>query len=382
MRPCRQITNWSVQDTGAAAASDPALLSELRRRFGYRPIGPEIPVAKTISHSRKIRDDLIKSLKRKTDAILWLMGRDKWRFFLAGYYETHRAGHNLWPVNERFGSETDADALLDVIRALDAELSRIIDHVHDDRTTVILFALHGMAPNRAQDHFLQEIMSRLNARYLSTRGDEGTARQRGNLMAVLRKRIPPSWQFALASLLGENVQDWVVNQSLVGRLKWSRTPAFRVSSGGEGMVRLNIKGREARGFFEPNGNELGDYVAWLKERLLEIRVKDTDEPLIRRILHPHDIFPGPRSHFLPDLLLEWGPDAPAEHIYSEQMGEIREQLLTGRGGNHTGEAFVLVTGPGATRPELHAVDHIKDIGKFAAACLEPVESKRREVQTA
>src|SRR5205085_10958033 len=94
--PCRQITNWSVQDTGAATASDPALLAELRRRFGHRPIGNEVPVAKTKSHSRKIRNNLLKSLKCKTDAILWLMERVKWRFFLASYYESLRCGLNMW----------------------------------------------------------------------------------------------------------------------------------------------------------------------------------------------------------------------------------------------------------------------------------------------
>lgn len=372
--PCRQITNWSVQDTGAAAASDPALLAELRRRFGRRPIGIEVPVAKTRSHSAKIRDAMRKSLKCKTDAILWLMDRDKWRFFLTAYYETHRAGHNLWPVEGRFASQTDPDALCDVLIALDSEVARVLEHVSDERTTVILFALHGMAPNRAQDHFLQEIMARLNARYLSQRRAQNVKAQRTNAMAVLRKLVPPSWQFAIASLLGEDVQDWVVNRTLVGGLDWSRTPAFRLSSGGEGMLRLNIKGREAQGFFEPNGNELGDYVAWLKERLLEIRVKNTDQPLIRRILHPQDMFPGPRHDRLPDLLLEWAPDEPAEQIYSDHIGEIQERLLTGRGGNHDGGAFVLVKGPGANRPDLAELAHIKDIGKFAIACLEPAKT--------
>ena len=372
--PCRQITNWSVQDTAAAAASNSALLAEVRRRFGRRPIGPEVPVVKTKSHSRKIRNSLLKSIKCKTDAILWLMERDEWRFFLTSYYEFHRAGHNLWPVDGQFGSQTDPDALRDVLQSLDFEVARVIEHVSDERTTVILFALHGMAPNRAQDHFLQEIIARLNARYLADRGYRRASEQRENLMSILRKRVPPSWQFAIASMLGEDVQDWVVNRALVGGLKWSRTPAFKVSSGGEGMLRLNIKGREAQGFFEPNSNELGDYVAWLKGRLLEIRLKGTDEPLIRRILHPHEIFPGPRCHFLPDLLLEWAPEAPAEHVYSEHIGEIQARLLTGRGGNHAGGAFVLVTGPGATRRGLHEVAHIKDIGKFATACLEPANT--------
>jgi predicted AlkP superfamily phosphohydrolase/phosphomutase len=373
--PCRQITNWSAQDTGAATASDPALLAELRRRFGHRPIGKEVPVVKTRSHSRRIRNDMIKSLKCKTDAILWLMERDKWRLFLTCYHEMHRAGHNLWPTDGRFASQTDPDALLEVVQALDSELARIIAHVSDERTTVVLFALHGMAPNRVQDHFLQEILARLNARYLCDRGyQDAREAQRASLLSILRRRVPPSWQFALAALLGEDVQDWVVNRALVGGLKWSRTPAFRVSSGGEGLVRLNIKGREAQGFFEPSSNELGDYVAWLKEHLLEIRVKGTDEPLIGRILHPHEMFPGPRSHFLPDLVLEWAPQSPAEHIYSEQIGEIHARLLTGRGGNHVGEAFVLVTGPGATRCGVNQVGHIKDIGQFAAACLQPAEA--------
>jgi predicted AlkP superfamily phosphohydrolase/phosphomutase len=368
--PCRQITNWSGQNVGAAT-SDPALLAELRRRFGRRPIGKEVPVVKSKSHSRSIRNRLLKSLKSKTDAILWLMNRDKWRLFVAAYYETHRAGHNLWPNDKQFASQADANALLDVLKALDSEIARLIRHVSDERTTVILFALHGMAPNRAQDHFLQEIMARLNVRYFSERGDQRPKTPRTNLMSYLRKRVPGSLQFAIASLLGDKVQDWVVNRALLGGLKWSRTPAFRVSSGGEGTLRLNIKGREAEGFFEPNSNELGDYVAWLKERLLKIRVKDTDEPLIRRISHPQESFPGPRRGFLPDLLLEWGPEAPAEHIYSEHIGEIHAQLLTGRGGNHDGGAFVLVTGPGATRPDLRELAHIKDIGKFAIACLEP-----------
>ena len=168
--PCRQITNWSVQDTDAAATSDPALLADVRRRFGYRPIGKEVPVLKTKSHSRKIRDRMLKSVKAKTDAILWLMQGDKWRFFIAGYYETHRAGHNLWPVEGRFGSETDPDGLLDVLRAVGFGSGTRRRAGQDERTTVILFALHGMEPNRAQDHFLNEIMSRLNARYLAERG--------------------------------------------------------------------------------------------------------------------------------------------------------------------------------------------------------------------
>ena len=66
----------------------------------------EVPVPKKKARCLKIRDQMIEALGRKTDAILWLMDRYEWQFFLAGFYEAHRAGHNLWPIVGAFASET------------------------------------------------------------------------------------------------------------------------------------------------------------------------------------------------------------------------------------------------------------------------------------
>ena len=133
-------------------------------------------------------------------------------------------------------------------------------------------------------------------------------------MSRLRKTVPSSLQIILADLLGERVQDWVVNRAVIGGHDWSRTPAFPVSSGGEGYLQLNIKGREAQGFFEPDSAELQDYVDWLEDALLQIRVSDTGEPLVNKVIRTKDVFPGRKNYLLPDLLLKWAPKAPVEHI--------------------------------------------------------------------
>ena len=365
--PCRQITNWSNQSTGDAASSDPALLAEVRRRFGHRPIGKEVPVPKKRSECRRIRDSLISALKRKTDAILWLMEKDQWQFFLAGFYEVHRAGHNLWPTDGAFASEAEPDALLEVYEEQDRQLKRIVERT-DSETTLVVFALHGMAPNAAQEHFLQKVMARLNARYLAEHGHGAVPASGTNFISLLRKTVPYGLQYQLASILGEDVQDWVVNRTVVGGLDWSRTPAFRLASAGEGTIRLNIKGREANGFFEPDSEELARYVGWLEHCLMSIRVAGTDEPLIKRILHPHELYPGPKAHYLPDLLLQWAPAAPVERIYSNEIGEIAEQLTTGRGGNHVDGSFVLVSGPDADPETVGKIARIQDIGRFAQSC--------------
>ena len=80
--PCVQIINWSYQSSAAAFSNPPELLKELRRRFGHRPIGPEVPVPKKRGRMRAIRDQLLRATKAKADAIIWLAEKSGMGFFL------------------------------------------------------------------------------------------------------------------------------------------------------------------------------------------------------------------------------------------------------------------------------------------------------------
>ncbi len=365
--PHTEIINWSYQSSGAASASDPALLAELRRRFGRRPIGKEVPVPKTLAQSRRIRDDLIRSIEAKAEAALWLMAREDWRFFLTAFYEIHRAGHNLLVVGGDFGSEADPDALLAVYEAQDRALGRILEGAADANTTVIFFSLHGMEPNRAQDHFLAPLLARLSGAWVAHRGGAPAPARPENLMARLRAAVPAHIQYSLAYLLGEHVQDWVVNRALTGGADWSRTPVFRYASGGEGYLRLNIKGRERQGCLDRD--EVPGFVTWLKERLCEIRLPDSGGPLVRAIYDARDLYPGERAEYLPDLIIDYAPDEPAHAISSPAIGRLDAHLDTGRGGNHCGAAFMIVAGPGRTHAATAEVRDIHDMRTFIESLL-------------
>ncbi len=366
--PCTEIFNWSCQSSGAARASDPALLRELRRRFGARPIGKEVPLPKRAAHTRRIRDQMIDAIARKAEAMLWMMDRSPWRLFVTGFYEIHRAGHNLLEVDGDFASEVDPEALFDVYKAQDAALGRVIDAAKDGRTTIAVFALHGMASNAAQDHFVDKILARLNSVWLVETGRSSQKSSASpNLMKRMRQLAPYRLQHALAHLLGEDVQDWVVGQTLIAGKDWRRTPSFPVATSGEGLIRLNIKGRERDGFFDADGQELERYKTWLKARLLEIRVAGDGGPLVREVVFAEDRFPGPRCAYLPDVMLIFAPSAPAETITSPAIGEISARLRTGRGGNHTGQAFCLLTGHGARDGIAAKISDIKDLAALAAA---------------
>lgn len=364
--PCLQITNWSYQSSGEAKSSDPQVLKDLRRRFGRRPIGPEVPVAKTAAQCAAIRDQLIAAVRAKADATLHLMQRS-WGLFVTGWYEAHRAGHNLWPVEGDFASAASPDAMLAVYEETDRQLGRVLAALDDagSETSLIVFALHGMEPNRAQDHFLSEILSRLNKLYLGKPFAEDSKAAALNVMAFLRNALPPTLQYRAASMLGERVQDVVVNRALTARRRWDSTPSFPILSGGEGLIRLNVIGREAMGFFQPGSPELVSYVEWLKDRLLELKLPATGERLIEKIIDVDEALPGSRRDFLPDLILQWAPDAPGDRVWSPDIGEIEVTLATGRGGNHNDDAFMVVRGHDAFIESVAPVTDIADLGRAA-----------------
>lgn len=367
--PCLEINDWSAQSSGQPQASDPAVLAELRRRFGRRPIGMEITVAKSRRLSMSLQRQAIRSLRQKADAILWLGQARPWRFYLASIQDVHRAGHNLWPAAGEFASDVPEDALLNVYRVLDEQVGRILRAYDDGDTHIVLFTLNGMAPNRAQNHLLPQLLHRLNQLYLTGKRDRSVSRRRPGLMAALRDSLPARLQYSANRLLGERIQDWVVNREYTGGLDWTRTLSFAVPTGGEGLIRLNVRGRERAGALGPDGSCMTSYLEWLRERILAVRLSGSGKPLVSEFLLLRELYPGPRGDLLPDIALKWAPSAPANEIWSEDVGTICNRLTTGRGGNHTGEAFAFLAGTLNCSEQRGRLRHIRDYAPLASRLL-------------
>lgn len=363
--PSIQILDWNTQCNFAARTNRPDLLKHIRRSFGSKPIGDEIVVKKSRRALAKMRDDLIRSARLKTEAILWLMKSFEWECFLTAYYEGHRAGHNLWPIWEDFSSDPPEDAMLDVYRELDVQIGRLLEALNLSETAVILFSMHGMAPGYAQDHFLPAVMGRINQAFLEQRGHKVPQKRGTGLARMLRQTVPPSVQQSVREMVGQTVQDWLIDREWRGGKDWAATPAFPVPSGGDvGFIRLNVKDRERDGFLPESGRGRDDYVDFLCKALRGLRVRPTGEPLVKDIVMSQDEFPGPRSHLLPDILLTWVPDAPATEIYSPELGTIKATLKTGRGGNHTGDAFAVLAGAMDNSERLNSLSHVCDYREF------------------
>lgn len=361
--PVLEIANWSSQESGRSFASNPAVLKKLRAKFGRRPIGKEIPVEKSLGLSTRIRDKLIRSVRKKCEAIIWLSQQQPWDLFIAGVYDLHRAGHNLWPCIREHGSAMPENALLDVYQAFDEKLAELLQHMASEETAVVVYSLHGMRENNAQNHFLPEILRRLNKRYLEEELTQETTRPRLGVMSFLRNRVPAKLQYYLAILLGERIQDWVVSREYLGSLDWTRTAAFALPSGEEGFIRLNLQGREKKGLLPDSAKNKTHFIEWLREQLLKIKVAETGEPLIDTFDLTTDLFPGPRCDLLPDIVVHWRPKQPVSEISSDTIGVIRKNLKTGRGGNHSAESFAVLMGD---IPDDFSEDDLRSITDYGA----------------
>jgi hypothetical protein len=230
----------------------------------------------------------------------------------------------------------------------------VFDVLKQRFTTVILFALHGMGRNTSQEHFMPDIMDRVNARFITGDGaaEAGQPAQRAGqrgLVRLLRERVPAGVQNAIARAVPVGVRDAVVSRQVSGGHDWARTPGLALLADLNGYLRWNLRGRERLGMLVPRAPEQVRYVERLVGELRALRV-DGGDLLVSDIRFARDDYPGTRSNHLPDAIVRWTGRAPVSLVRSEGLGELRGKVGTGRGGNHRFEGFcvVMASGAGAT----------------------------------
>jgi predicted AlkP superfamily phosphohydrolase/phosphomutase len=151
------------------------------------------------------------------------------------------------------------------------------------------------------------------------------------------------------------------------RADWTRTRAIAVPGENKGYVRFNLKGRERDGIIDVSEVES------LERRVIEglMTFRDADgSPAIVRVAPMRELTGGasynPR---LPDLVVFWGDTAASalHSVQSPRYGTIaRRGVGSGRSGNHTDDAWMIVKPGGMSSHPLGRLARITDIG--ATAC--------------
>jgi len=248
------------------------------RAFGPSPIGRETPVKKTRTQLAAVHRRLLESVDRKRDLILALMKRFEWDVFITTFGELHRGGHTFYEDADTLDGLSETP-LLEIYGKIDRALSRILESLDLERTTVMFFSVHGMMRDYGQNHLVKPLMDRLNQvflrRYL---GREVRARSTGGLVGWLRNIVPANLQYAIGEAAPDRVRHWVVEREIIGGVDWSQTPGFSLRTDVRAELRLNLVGRESRGMLEPDSEVSDAYVGSLRRALLELRDYDNWRP--------------------------------------------------------------------------------------------------------
>lgn len=328
-----------------------------RRAAGRAPKVNETFGLATAAELRALRDALLTAPDRTAAAAAAALGSGGWDLAWIGLSAGHIAGHQLRDIGLlesaglRIGAGARAEletALADVYAATDAAIARICEALPADAQTIVVSPL-GMDHNSSRADLLPGMLDAVL---------RGGAPERAEVSGLWRLRagVPARLRSAVAAAIPDRAA-LAITSRLETRGLDHRAAAFALPADGTGFIRLNIRGREAQGTVEPaDADELCARI----EAGLRTFADIGGGPAVTRVVRTGDLYPGPRSELLPDLIVGWTDTETVtlEGVVSPELGEIRRHgAASGRVGNHPerSDAWAIVAPGPVDAGELRSV---------------------------
>lgn len=273
----RGMVSWGSHDPGVDRASKPSgLAAEIDERFGDYPAPEWIYgyVWPDPERTREMGRALREALERRSEITRWLFGakQEDWDLAITVVSEYHSAVEALWhgwdsdhPLHGLPSAAEARDGLVGVYEAGDKLLGDMMDLFAD--VPLLAYAPHGMGRNYADLPamlLLPELLYRQATGKIGFQPDDdwpvdGTAppdpgadwtqtiRRR---MDVKRPLADSLRRLASRSRNGDrSVLDWM--PAALYRPAWPGMKAYAMPAFYDARVRINLKGREARGVVDP-----------------------------------------------------------------------------------------------------------------------------------
>lgn len=393
-----QVSGWASELNECFPASHPpALLDELVARHG---LDPKLTAANVVTNQVSAREGmsyaipniynadlletysktLIRSVERRTAACIDLLAPGDWDLFIALYSEPHTAGHTLWHLSQphplnvvRQGGE---DPLLEVFKAVDASIGTLLREAGED-AVVIFYTIDEMEADsleNARALLLPEFLYRWNfpGKAALAEGQYGVEPPPPRLdyrehwkHEVWRLRTPsgeadlesPAFQEGRGDPMSWCPGNWY-------RSLWPSMSAFALPTVADGNIRINVKGREARGVVSPE--EYSVVCDRLTKDLRALVNARTGRPLVRDVIRVRETPLETDPMKTPaDLVVVFHEEGPVDTVDSPKVGRIGPVPYF-RSGSHQSHGAQLwnlmyVSGPGIAPGQVSGVAELQDI---------------------
>jgi predicted AlkP superfamily phosphohydrolase/phosphomutase len=375
-----QVQGWGSHSPKMGPCSQPAdLIGELTARHGAHPAAgySDFACMDDPASMRDLHERIAAGIPMRASIACDLLGRESWDLFFTSFGEPHGAGHYFWPhpdclpLLEACGG---IDALPRIYRAVDEALGRMVASAGPD-ARVVVFSNEGMCDDNfdaANFVLLPEILFRHSfpgceafdfdpGRGPSPEAQAGIKnwvmevwhqrRRPGRLETFLRDRLPVSWATRLYRWLDLNpplfhpltAKFWNFQATTWMAPYRPHMKAFALISASDGLIRLNVRGREKHGMIvAADFRRACDEIAAL---LNELRLPETGQPAVQSVVRLRDdaLTWRPGLHDA-DLIVKWRP-ATRARLSSPRFGELGP-VPWHRSSAHTPDGFLSASGPG------------------------------------
>jgi predicted AlkP superfamily phosphohydrolase/phosphomutase len=355
-----QLLEWGVHEPEFAGTQSlpESFLDEVNDRFGPHPVrsgsqGSCDRYPKTDAGCERLLADLEEGLNRREALFLDVLNRETWDLFVCSASELHCAGHHLWRYHDVRCRDHDPGAperlrhaLATIYQRVDRLLGKLTAAAGTD-CNILFVAPKGMTDLTGGIQLLPEVVARLG---LSSNAAPEKSLLREAQFKV-KQMAPKGLYRVLRRIAKTKVVDQVQRSAGVS-LEPFESPATKaapVPNNRIGAIRLNLKGRDPHGEVAP-GDEARAILKRLSDELMALRVADSGEPAVRRVLLSDELYGEDRHPDLPDLLVEFRQDlGPIEAVSSPSLGTVARpfgKILNRRSGDHTANAVMIAKGPG------------------------------------
>ncbi|MCB2060014.1 MAG: alkaline phosphatase family protein [Novosphingobium sp.] len=371
-----QLLGWGTEvNQILRQSSPPGLMTELIGRHGRHPLydtitnaddGSEtlsyrIPCIYDIENMRAVKDKLLAAVRQRTAILRELLDAEAWDLLFCTYGEIHTAGHLFWhigrdhPLCEPFREPAGSDFMLDILQEIDRNLASLLADTSRD-TEVVIFSAHGMQANSLDLYammFLPELLYRWSTGIAAFEGADENGQPPAARLDYSRHWSEEIWDLRTAH--GDAVLESPEEQERRGdplywdpgnwyQPEWHRMRAFTLPGYSEGLIRINVAGRDGDGGIPPEQfdatcNELIDLV----RQLTDAR---TGKPIAQQIIRVRQSPWDQGEELSPaDLMVLWNDELAADVAGHPRFGQIGP-IPFFRSGGHASEGFVLARGPG------------------------------------
>lgn len=243
------------------------------------------------------------SVKGRTQAALYLSGKEDWDLLMIHFQTTDKAQHELWGVN-------DNRPLLEIFKEVDNSVGLLVQEARRKKATIILLSDHGMGP---QDYTFSINTWLMKEGYLNLKKGPGVQAKKALFRLGLTQRrlarlgilfYPIAYRLGAVSsffdAVGEGWLAKLINVLFLSLddIDWKATQAY--SHADVGHIRLNRRKREPEGIIsDENANQIIDQ---LIEKLRGVVNPYTGERLCGDVMRREEIYDGPMLEEAPDIV--------------------------------------------------------------------------------